>query len=111
MVEDQLVAAQMEFQARLSALHAAQAHLAELEARLRRFTIDRDVFGTSDEVGRAVTAAERDQTHDEVERLRAAARDAHTRLIRLAGPGSEPDQIDDEAPLSDYQQPPFAGAP
>jgi len=110
MGEDQLVAAQMEFQARLSALHAAQAHLAELEARLRRFTIDRDVFGASDEAGRAATTVERDQTRDEVERLRVAARDAHTRLIRLAGPGSEPDQVDSEPQFTDYQQPPFAGA-
>ncbi|MCE1173708.1 MAG: hypothetical protein LWW77_03765 [Propionibacteriales bacterium] len=110
MGEDQLVAAQMDFQARLSALHAAQAHLAELEARLRRLGIDRDVFGAVDEAGRARTQAERDQVRDQVERLRAAAQDAHTRLLRLSGPGTEPDEIDADPQASGYQQPPFPGA-
>lgn len=109
MGEDQLVAAQMEFQARLSALHAAQAHLAELDARLRRFGIDRDVFGAADEAGRARTQAERDQARDQVDRLRAAAQDAHTRLLRMSGPGSEPDIIEADPYAGGYQQPPFTG--
>lgn len=110
MGEDQLVAAQMEFQERLSALHAAQAHLTELEARLRRFGIDRDVFGAVDEAGQASTQAERDQARDQVDRLRTDAQEAHTRLLRLSGPGSEPDEIDADPQPTGYQQPPFPGA-
>jgi outer membrane protein TolC len=110
MGEDQLVAAQMEFQARLAALHAAQGRLAEAEARLRRLDIDRDVFGAVDEAGRVRAEVQRDHARAEVEQLRAAARDAHTRLVRLSGPGYEPDQVEFDPPPSGYQQPPFAGA-
>ncbi len=109
MGEDQLVAAQMLYQARLSALQAAQAHLAELDARLRRFGIDRDVFGAADEAGRARTQFERDQARDQVDQLRAAAQDAHNRLLRLSGPGAEPDEIEAESQSGGYQQPPFTG--
>ena len=111
MGEDQLVAAQMEFQARLSALHAAQGRLAELEARLRRFGIDRDVFGADDEAGRADAEARRDHARGEVDRLRTAARQAHTTLIQMSGPGAEPDEVDIESQITGYQQPPFSGRP
>jgi predicted nucleic acid-binding Zn-ribbon protein len=109
MGDDQLVAAQMEFQARLAALHAAQTRLAELDARLRRLGIERDHFGAANDADRAAVTSQRDRVRDEASRLRTAAQEAHLRLRQLSGPGAEPDDVDLDSSASGYQQPPFAG--
>jgi hypothetical protein len=108
MGEDQLVAAQMEFQARLRALHAAQGHLAELDALLRRFDIDRKAFGSTNTAERVGIEAQRDQTRSDVEQRRVAARAAQAALRQLTGPGAEPDDVGVGFDDQGFHQPPFA---
>jgi hypothetical protein len=105
--EDRHVAAEREYQRRLSALHAARAWLAEVEAGQRRLAIDRPRLGAGVAAERAdelaaqwarATAAV-DKMHDDAVSARAE--------LRHFGEDVEPDALPDEPPAIGFQQPPF----
>ncbi len=108
MSDDRQVAAEREFQARVSALHEARARQAEVGAALNRLALDQRHLSTEEAAARRdQLLAERDRLVAEVQQLHDRARRAHAEFRRLTDVDAEPDEIEPQEPASGYQQPPF----
>lgn len=108
MSDDRQVAVEVEFQARMNALHEARARLTELDAALNRLEIDRHrlLSDEADDRHRRLTE-QRSELAAEVERLHARAREARTAFRLATDIDAEPDDVADDEPVSGYQQPHF----
>lgn len=108
MSDEQMLAAQVEFQARMTAVHQAQAQLNEIESRLRRLAIDQSAFGASTQREQVRLNRQRERLAEQLQSLQAKARVAHTVLRRLTDPRAEPDDVVVELQSDGYEQPHFA---
>lgn len=108
MSDDRQVAAEREFQARVTALHEARARQAEVGAALNRLAVDQRHLSREEAAARRdLLVAERDRIAAEVQQLHDRARQAHAEFRRLTDVDAEPDQIEPDEPAAGYQQPPF----
>jgi len=106
--DDQLVSAERDFQARLTALHEARAKLAEQEAALHRLAIHRFGMEPGEAAAQeAALSAQRAKLTDEVDRLHAAALAARSALRRLTDLHAEPDEVPPQSVVDGFEQPPF----
>lgn len=109
MSDDHQVSAELEYQRLLSELHAARAHLAELEAAQRRLEIDRSRMGPAEAAAsHAGLLAELTQARATTKLCHDEAENARARLNRSLTP-SEPNEMALDLPFEGFEQPHFEG--